>query len=242
MTQHRPQQLSIDLPKPRVGWGGRRRGAGRKRGPKSGVMHRARQWFDRPRVAHVTLRVVEDVPNLRSCHEVFGVVWQALLASAWGPCCEVERNRNGFRLVHFTVQGNHLHLVVEAAHSKRLSRGMHALKVRVAKRINGLLKRKGAVFTERYHVRFLKTPTEVRNVLCYVLNNTRRHWRGRPPRATWVDPQSSARWFNGWRTEVVPHDDNPLPAARTFLLRKGWRRGRGGLIDTHEVPGDVRRE
>jgi len=166
------------------------------------------------------------------------VTWRSLIASARGPCCEKDQRRNGFRLVHFSIQSNHVHLVVEAAHSRRLSRGMHALKVRMAKSINGLLGRKGAVFTDRYNVRFLRTPTEVRNLLCYVLNNARRHRSGRrQPHGDWVDPQSSARWFNGWRTQVPAHDDNPLPAPRTWLLRKGWRRGRGGLIDTSEIPG-----
>jgi REP element-mobilizing transposase RayT len=240
MAQKRTAQTSLDLPADKPGWGGRRRGAGRKRDPKSGVMHRARSRFDRPRVAHVTLRLRDDVPSLRR-GIAFAVTWKALLDSSRGPCLETDRRRNGFRLVHFSIQSNHVHLVVEAAHSRRLSRGMHALKVRMARRLNGALGRRGPVFSERYHARLLRTPSEVRNVLCYVLNNRRRHYpRSRQPRPGWVDPQSSARWFSGWRTAVSSYDENPLPAARTPLLREGWRRGRGGLIGTDEVPGPKR--
>jgi REP-associated tyrosine transposase len=198
-------------------------------------------------VLHVTLRFCADLPTLRK-GVAFIKVRQALLESARGPC--VDKGAAGFRLAHFSIQHDHLHLVVEASNWRCLSRGMHALKVRLARSLNGALARRGPVFTERYHARRLRSPTEVRNGLCYVLNNARRH-RGRrsQPQPGWIDPCSSGCWFDGWRCpppqcpppqcpppQCAPQSC-PLPAARTWLLAKGWRRGARGLLATDEVPG-----
>ena len=40
---------------------------------------------------------------------------------------------DGLRIVQFSVQGNHLHLIVEADSSTALSRGMQGLCIRLAK-------------------------------------------------------------------------------------------------------------
>ena len=72
------------------------------------------------------------------------------------------RARFGFRLVHFSVQRDHLHLLAEASDRRALSRGMQGLSIRVAKAVNRRLGRRGAVFADRYHARALKTPREAR--------------------------------------------------------------------------------
>jgi hypothetical protein len=142
------------------------------------------------------------------------------------------KEKAGFRLVHFTVQGNHLHLICEAKDRERLARGLQGLAIRVAKRLNAKLGRRGKLFAQRYHARILRTPTEVRNALVYVLNNARRH----DPSVAWdwVDPLSSAGFFDGWR---IPHHDvaardGPAPA-NTWLLTTGWRFR--GLIAFDEI-------
>lgn len=147
----------------------------------------------------------------------------------------------GFRLVQFTVQGNHIHLIVEAPDKVRLARGVQGLCVRIARRLNRRLGRAGKLFAERYHARILKTPSQVRRVLAYVLNNSRRHC---PPSTTipgdWIDVCSSAPWFDGWRNQPrlysAPEPDIPITAAVTWLLRAGWRRC--GLVHTAEVPAN----
>ena len=66
---------------------------------------------------------------------------------------------------------------------------------------------------DRYHVRALETPREVRHALVYVLQNWRKHLtdvRG-------LDPRSSAAWFTGWRVARIGR----LAAARTSPLRRG---------------------
>ncbi len=159
----------------------------------------------------------------------------AALRQAFARGCR----REDFRICQFSIQGNHVHLICEAADASALSRGMQAFNVRFARAVNRAMRRSGRVFAERYHAEILRTPRQVRNALCYVMQNARRHGE---PTAGWVggvDPFSSARYFDGWR--VAP----ALPAlaeglapvvspARTWLLTTGWRRH--GLIGVDEVP------
>jgi len=216
-------------------WGGARPGAGRKpKGAKAGVPHAPREQLTRHLPAHVTLRMEPHVWNLRSGRS-FRAIGRALAAG-----CE----RAGFRVVHFSVQGNHVHLLVEADRPERLARGMQALLIRMARALNRMMNRQGRVFADRYHARVLRTPREVRNALAYVLNNFRRHaaQRGERLGPRWMDPYSSAARFDGWREGAAapaPHDPRLVAEPRTWLVRTGWRRC--GLLSLSEVPaGDER--
>ena len=195
-------------------WGGARAGAGRKpEGTRRNVAHVTRPEWNARHPVHVTLRIVPGLESLRR-RRTFRVVRDAILAA-----CE----RFGTRLVHFSVLSNHVHLICEVADGSALSRAMKGLGVRLAKRLNGLWQRAGAVIADRYHARALKTPREVRHALNYVLHNARLH--GAPFRG--ADPFSSGVWFEGW--ERIPYEDPlrtkcPLPQARTWLLSMGWKR------------------
>ena len=83
--------------------------------------------------------------------------------------------RFGFRLVEYSVQNDHLHLIAEAEDQRCLSRGMQGLLIRIAKALNRLWERRGQVFRDRYHCRVLRTWWQVRNALRYVLNDALRH-------------------------------------------------------------------
>jgi hypothetical protein len=171
------------------------------------------------------------------------------------------KGRSGIRLVHYSVQGNHLHLIVEAP-DRALSRGMQGLAIRLARKLNGVMGRKGKVFTDRYHARILRSPVDVRRTILYVLNNHRKHRRewGQPdlPR-WWLDPCSSALAFVGWRpvgtveerrchgnavTWRAPPGVQPCLPPRSWLLATGWRRGvpawrhgdAASSLDRAEVP------
>ncbi len=174
---------------------------------------------------HVTARLKEGLPSLRRGKE-YGALVRAFEAAA---------KREGFRLVHYSVQSNHLHLLAEAKNRDVLARGLQGLFVRIARGLNRLWERKGSVFADRYHDRVLRTPREVRNALSYVLNNCRRHGvhPGHP------DPFSSGFWFDGWKRDRRPEhttdSESFLSKARTWLLTVGWRRHR--LIRYLEVPG-----
>jgi REP element-mobilizing transposase RayT len=136
------------------------------------------------------------------------------------------KERFGLRLVHYSVQSNHLHLLVEAPDRRSLSRGMQGLGVRLAKAVNRALQRSGRVFGERYNARRLKTALDVWRVLHYVLNNARRHaqQRGVALRPGWLDPCSSALYFDGWHGRAPPTTtDVATVPARSSLLASAWR-------------------
>jgi putative transposase len=140
-------------------------------------------------------------------------------------------SRAAFRLIAFSVQRDHVHLVVEADTAPALSRGLQGLAIRVAKAVNHALGRRGAVWADRYHARELTSPRAVRNALVYVLQNHRKHGHDRGQR---VDPCSSAPWFGGWKTRVATAMSAPVVTARTWLARWGWRRH--GLLEFDESP------
>src|SRR5262249_46317755 len=136
-----------------------------------------------------------------------------------------------FRVVHFSVQVNHVHLLAEGDGSVALARGVQGLAIRLAKLVNRRLARRGRVWADRYHARALRTPREVRNALVYVWLNGRKH--GVSGRG--VDACSSGPWFDGWRgTTRPPRSRAPVLRGQTWLLRVGWRRL--GLIGTEESP------
>jgi hypothetical protein len=140
-------------------------------------------------------------------------------------------HKSAFRIVHFSVQSNHLHLIVEASDKGALSRGMQGLTVRMARAVNGALDGKGTVFSDRYHAHELKTPRETRAALLYVLQNWTKHGRGGG-----YDPLSSAVWFDGWTIRPTAEASPPIVASpRTWLVTFGWRRY--GLIRPGERPG-----
>ena len=200
-------------------WGGRRKGAGRKPGPgRPSVPHRRRVRHAPRCPAHVTLRASSGIASLRS-ERLIESVRAALVAAT----------RSGFRVLHYSVQADHLHLLVEADTPTGFDRGMRGLAVRVAKAVNRARGRHGRVWADRYHVRLLRTPREVRNALVYVLSNVKKHLA----RVRGMDPCSSARWFDGWKGRRVV-GPSPLPLACTWLAAVGWRVR--GLIDVDETP------
>ena len=213
--------LQLSLPQ-RPTWGGRRAGAGRKLTPgrRLSVPHRRRPVHTAAHPLHITLRTGPAVRCLRS-GRVFPAVQHALCVASHGP----------FRIVEFTVQDDHLHLIVEADDAQALGHGMRGLTIRIARAVNRALGRRGAVWGDRYHARALTTPRAVRNALVYVLMNRRKHSateRG-------LDPCSSAPWFRGWREPVTAAQaPSPVVRARTWLAAVGWRRH--GLVGLAERP------
>ena len=144
---------------------------------------------------------------------------------------------DSFRVLHFSVQSDHLHLIVEADSGPERARGIQRLAVRCARAVNRALGRCGTVWAQRYHCHPLRTPREVRVALVYVLLNFRKHLRAAPG----IDPRSSGAWFDGWAREATPPATPPCPVGppRTWLASIGWRRG-GGLIDGRETPPAAR--
>ena len=197
-------QLGFDLRY--RGRGGYRPGAGRPKKPGAGVPHTQRPKLAARNPVHVTARVRDEAARLRS-RECFRVVLHAIGA---------VRERDGFRIVHFTVQRNHFHAIVEARDEVALARGVQALSIRIARAMNRVLRRGGKVFADRYHAHALKNPTEVANAIAYVLGNSHVHAtrRGAAVCLEAADPLSSAA------------NRNFVAEPQTWLLRIGWMWGR----------------
>lgn len=236
MTGPRDVQLPLALA-PVFAWGGARRGAGRKPGARPLVHHRPRPTLRSSHPCHITLRMVRNLPSLRTPR--FVRAFERTLARG----CE----RGSFRVVHYSLQRDHVHLLVEADDAKALGRGMMSVGCRLARTFNRVFHRKGRVLADRYHFHATKTPREVRNALAYVLLNFQKHHvgAGSPSRRVGPgpDPASSGRWFDGWRPPVIglvnDLESRCVAPARSWLLRVGWRRH--GVIGISEQPGRPRR-
>jgi REP element-mobilizing transposase RayT len=181
--------------------GGARDGAGRKpKGARAGVSHLQRPQFGRTFPVHVTMRMAEHVYNLRS-RRAFGVI---------GPAIAKAAERFGVRIVHFSVQGNHVHLIVEAATTDALSQAMQGFSIRVARGLNRMMHRRGRVLSDRFHAHVLRTPTETRRAVAYVRHNRRKHLAefGQAVTSRFVDEYSSDGAELG------------LPRAKTWMLKQ----------------------
>jgi putative transposase len=167
------------------------------------------------------MRARGGLPTLRG--EVLAEMVREAIGSA---------QRDVFRVVHFSIQTNHVHLIVEAADSSALARGMQWLNARIARRVNRTLRSRGSVWRERYDARELRFPRSVRNAIVYVLMNAKKHGFRFP---SGIDALSSAPWFDGFTVRVaIDGGASPVRAPRTWLAGVGWRRR--GLIWPDETP------
>jgi REP element-mobilizing transposase RayT len=215
----------------------RRRGRPPK--PGAGAPHTARPSFERWTAVHVTLRVLPGLRSLRGC-KTFRAIHRALSSG---------NERPNFRLVEYSVQSTHFHLIVESRSTQSLTRAIQGLAIRLARSVNRALSRSGTVFGDRYRSRVIRGPRDARNTLRYVLNNSRRHARSaRRNQTRWKDPCSSAPWFRKW--SVPAHAPPFVPdqrylfltalgsasvAPRTALLASAWTRA--GPIELLHLPG-----
>jgi REP element-mobilizing transposase RayT len=213
--------------------GGARAGAGRKRSKETwqDPKHEARPALDWRHPVHAILRTREDVPRLRQrC--MFEAIRRSLVHYVGGE---------QFRVVHISIQHNHLHLITEAANEAALTEGMRSFAIRVAKAINRAWGREGKVFKFRYKAKQIRSREYARNAIAYVLNNWRRHredFYDLGSRRAVLDEYSSAVSFAGWTSGrfAIPTTHIPLPVSppRTSLLRTDWQWH--GLIDPWEIP------
>jgi REP element-mobilizing transposase RayT len=217
--------------------GGARPGAGRK--PAAGrrrVGHGERPVVKPSWPVHVTVRMRRDVPRLRN-FELVKVLRQAFVKGCM---------KAGFGICQFSIQGNHVHLICEADNRERLARGMQGWCVRMARGVNRAAGRAGKLFDDRYHMEVITTPRQMRNTLCYVMQNARRHGERLDGKYHGIDPFSSAWWFDGWVDDrwrhglEPPEPEPPVAPARSWLLVAGWRRHRSIALDETPSAGRVR--
>jgi REP element-mobilizing transposase RayT len=222
--------------------GGKRRGAGRKpKGARAGERHGARPAFKPYHALHVVMRVVPAVGSLR----------RRIMYKALRDASITAALRERFRIVHMSLQRNHVHMLVEADHKAALARGMQGFQISAARHINtalghGARRRRGRVFADRYHLEVITTPTRARRAIAYVLLNWCKHGEDRTGLAsTWlIDPFSTGISFPDWKElEDKPwmwpiretYDPLIVRRPRSWLLREGWKLS-GGSISARDVP------
>ena len=216
----RSRQMALRIPS----WGGARTGAGRPRreGPRDSVPHRARPEHNPRHPVHLTLRARTAAPSFRT-RRAFAALTTAMAAASNAT----------FRIVHFSIQTDHLHAIVEADDARALSLGVAGFRIRCARAINRAFHRAGPVWSGKYHARALRTPGETRTAIVYVLLNWKKHVRG----AYGVDEYSSGPWFAGWiHPAQRPATPNPAASPLTWLAARGWRERGGGPIAPDERP------
>ena len=262
MTRKKPTKAQLELSSltRRVARRVKKERAPRAQGVKlTRVQHRPRADHKARHPVHVTLRGAKGIPSFRS-QSLQTLFTRAVARQArrdYGGC---------FRVCQFSIQHTHLHLIVEAEPvtqemlaeakerdgrellSKRAKKGLETLDrdmlrrgiagfmISLAKQLNNLLGRAGAVWGDRHHRRALESPRAVRNALVYVLQNHRRHGLGLEIKT--LDPYSSAPWFRGWKDSSEALDATSgrwVPPARTWLLREGWQKT-DGLLSIHDYP------
>jgi len=223
--------------------GGKRKGAGRKpKGKRAGSRHEARPEVKPQYALHVVLRVVPQVGNLRR-RKLYQALREATVVAAV---------RERMRIVHISLQHDHVHLLIEAENSKALARGMQGFEISAARNINTMLgegpfrRRRGRVFADRYHLEVITSPRRARHALSYIMNNWRKHGEDRSGLpSTWlVDPFSSGISFPDWAELAdkpwmwpIRETYDPLMVRRpqSWLLREGWKLT--GTISARDVPG-----
>jgi putative transposase len=222
--------------------GGKRKGAGRKpKGKHAGSPH-ARRPTIKP---YHALRVVPAVGSMR----------RRSMYKAMRDASIIAAIRARFRIVHISIQRTHIHMLAEADDQFALARGMQGFQISAARNINTVLgldkyrRRRGSVFSDRYHVEVITSPKRARHALSYVLNNWRKHREnqaGLP--STWlVDPFSTGILFPDWQELEdkalmwpIRETYDPLMVfrPRSWLLREGWKIH--GPISAREVPSKRR--
>src|SRR3954467_12503329 len=216
----RTRQMRLPLAAAKT-WGGARKGAGRKPRGRPSIPHVTRRKIDPRYPVQVTIRATPGLPSLRS-PRVFGALRRAIARAS------VDR----FRVIHFSIQQDHGHFIVEGDEARRARGGVHGLAVRLAPAVNRVLGRKGKVVGDRYHARPLTTPRQMRTSMVYVLLNFRKHLRA----PACIDPRSSGPHFTGWHAAPAPTDVAPgTVPADTWMARIGWRLA-GGTLRVDEQP------
>jgi REP element-mobilizing transposase RayT len=121
------------------------------------------------------------------------------------------RAREDFRIIHFSIQGNHIHLILEAIDENALARRLQGFGVWFARRLNSVMARRGKVFADRYYAHQLRSLAEARNAIRYVVGNFDEHARRRGETITESDPDP----YSSAKTQ----EPALVSEAETWLLR-----------------------
>ena len=166
--------------------------AGRPAMHDKGIRHIKREEINRPRPLHLTVKLIRaDIQNKTILKGLRHAILRARLC--------------GLSIIHYSLEHDHVHIYAESSDNKTLARGMKAFGVSLVKRINFHLKSKGSCYKTRYHLRVLRSATEVKNVLNYILKNGIKHKRT----TSVIDPYNSALVLHNFKIiglKLIPAD------------------------------------
>ena len=146
------KQLSLTNPK----------NAGRPAIHDIGIRHCRRAEINRPRPLHLTIKLNKaQIQNKTILKHLKYAISRGRL--------------QGLRIIHFSLEHDHVHLYAESDSNVILTKSMKALGVSFAKRLNNFFKSRGQVYKTRFHLRILRSASEVKNVINYILKNGIKH-------------------------------------------------------------------
>src|ERR1700733_15120277 len=93
------------------------RGRPRRTGPRDYVVHRARPFVESNHPLHITWKMVAGLPSLRGFERARIIGRTIRQANARNAA-----RRSRFGVIHFSIQGTHLHMIVEAGDRKTLTK------------------------------------------------------------------------------------------------------------------------
>lgn len=169
----------------------------------------------------ITVKLKSGLRNLRC-----GVIHEQLKKGFLGA------KKFGFRVVHYSLEGNHVHIFAEVDDKDALAKGMMSFGSSFGKAIRKFNGGTGPVFMGRYHVRVLKNPTQTKQALAYVLFNRAKHTKWHPE----INEYSSNVHFKEW-DKLLGKKRGPvykgyaglnrelpsyLSPPRSWLAKAGW--------------------
>ncbi len=141
-----------------------RKGAGRPALHDPGIRHTNRPHIKKPASLHLTIKVKKKKAEIKN-KSVLKILKRAIL----------NARKQGLRVIHFSLEYDHVHLLIEADNNLILGKGMQAFGVTLSKAINRLKKLKGGVYKHRYHFRQISSTRELKIVMNYIFTNGLKH-------------------------------------------------------------------
>lgn len=129
-----------------------------------GIRHIKRPEIKKLMPLHLTIKLIRaDIQNKIILKALRNAIFRARL--------------HGLRIIHYSLEHDHIHLYAESADNLILAKSMKAFGVSLVKKINRHFKSKGTCYKTRYHLRVLRSASEVKNVINYILKNGIKHKR-----------------------------------------------------------------
>lgn len=138
--------------------------AGRKAFHDPGIRHTARPVLTKPSSLHLTIKVQKIKADIKN-KMILTMLKKAIL----------NARRMGLKVIHYSLEYDHVHLLIEADNNVILGKGMQSLGVTLSKAINRTKRIKGRVYKHRYHFRKINSARELKNVMFYIFNNGVKH-------------------------------------------------------------------